>query len=75
MVIGDKGSLKAAAGDYHYFGLQRHPDGWVFREWAPNAQAIYLVGTFNAWREDRAYALRPVADRDGVWEIRLPQIA
>ena len=73
MVIGDKGALTAAAGDHHYFGLQRHPDGWVFREWAPNAQALYLVGTFNAWREDRAYALRPVADRDGVWEIRLPQ--
>jgi 1,4-alpha-glucan branching enzyme len=71
-VIGDMGSLKAAAGDYRYFGLQRHPDGWVFREWAPNAQAIYLVGTFNAWREDRAYALRPVADRDGAWEIQLP---
>ena len=31
-----------------YFGLHRLPGkGWVFREWAPHATAIYLIG----WRE------------------------
>jgi 1,4-alpha-glucan branching enzyme len=71
-VVGETESLTDAAGDHTYFGLQRNPNGWVFREWAPNAQAIYLVGTFNAWTEHRSYALRPVADRDGAWEIWLP---
>ena len=28
-----------------YFGLHRLPGkGWVFREWAPHATAIYLIG-------------------------------
>ena len=26
-----------------YFGLHETAEGWVFREWAPNATAIYLV--------------------------------
>ena len=31
-----------------YFGLHRTEDGnWVFREWAPNAVAIYLIGESN----------------------------
>ncbi|MFA6872344.1 MAG: 1,4-alpha-glucan-branching enzyme, partial [Bacteroidaceae bacterium] len=32
---------------YLYFGLHRTETGWVFREWAPNATSIYLVGDFS----------------------------
>lgn len=65
-------SLTDAAGNHTYLGLHRVPDGWVFREWAPNARSIHLVGTFNAWEETPHHALQPVAGRDGIWEIRLP---
>ena len=34
------------ASGHEYFGLHKSVDGWTFREWAPNATAIYLVGTF-----------------------------
>ena len=71
-LIGPSQSLADTACDHLYYGLHRDPEGWVFREWAPNAQAVYLVGTFNAWTEDPSYALQRVTGRDGAWEIRLP---
>ncbi|MBQ4258523.1 MAG: hypothetical protein II713_05940, partial [Clostridia bacterium] len=36
--------------------------GWVFREWAPNATRIYLIGGFNNWKRAEAWALSPVGD-------------
>ncbi len=59
------------ASGHEYFGLHRTADGWVFREWAPNATAIYLVGDFSGWREDQAFALSRLSE-DGQWQIRLP---
>ena len=66
------GSLAAFASAHEFFGLHRDRDGgWVFREWAPNATAIWLVGDFSGWRARDGFALRPVSDA-GVWEARLP---
>jgi 1,4-alpha-glucan branching enzyme len=62
--------LDLASGHEH-FGLHRFADGWVFREWAPHATDIYLVGDFSGWREDPAFTLNRL-DGDGQWEIRLP---
>ena len=64
------GSLSQFADGYLYFGLHRTADGWVFREWAPNATAIYLVGDFNGWQELEIYRLKPL--ENGVWELRVP---
>ena len=62
------GSLSKFANAYNYYGLHRldGAKGWVFREYAPNATAIYLIGTFNGWQPDAAYALHPLGD--GTWE-------
>lgn len=60
------------AAGHRYFGLQLEKEGWVFREWAPNAEAVYLIGDFTGWSEDPAYALEKDADT-GEWEIRLPR--
>ena len=67
------GSLKAFANAYNYFGLHRTETGWVFREWAPNATGITLIGDFSGWKEYRKYALKPVGN--GVWEIKLKKDA
>lgn len=53
-----------------YFGLHVTDDGWVLREWAPNATKIYVVGEFSDWKDDEGYALTS-AD-EGNWEITLP---
>lgn len=55
-----------------YFGLHRTENGgWVFREWAPNATAIYLIGEFNEWQRKDAYKLHAL--ENGVWEIVLAE--
>lgn len=54
-----------------YFGLHKTARQWVFREWAPNATAIYLIGGFNNWTEDEKYRLSPVGN-SGNWELKLP---
>ena len=65
------GSLSDFANAYKYFGLHRAGDGsWWFREYAPNATAIYLVGTFNGWQKEEKYALKKIGHGD--WEIHLP---
>ena len=48
---GGKKSLSDFASGHLYFGLHRTPRQWVFREWAPNATDIYLIGDFNDWQE------------------------
>lgn len=53
-----------------YFGLHRTKYGWVFREWAPNAKEIFLVGDFSNWQIKQEYALCPL--QHGNWEILLP---
>ena len=69
----EKISLSDFASGYLYFGLHKIKEGWVFREWAPNAVNIYLIGTFNDWKESDNYKLKRL--ENGVWEILLPEEA
>lgn len=62
--------LIEVANGYLYYGLQKYSDKWVFREWAPNATEIYLIGDFNNWQPNAKYALVPTYS--GNWEIELP---
>ncbi|MDR0799103.1 MAG: alpha amylase C-terminal domain-containing protein [Dysgonamonadaceae bacterium] len=66
-------SLSDFASGYLYFGLHPTKTGWVFREWAPNATAIYLTGDFNQWQEREEYRLNRL--ENGVFELNLPQDA
>ncbi|MFA5419219.1 MAG: alpha amylase C-terminal domain-containing protein, partial [Bacteroidales bacterium] len=61
------GKLIDFANGHLYFGLHRTPDGWVFREWAPNATAIYLLGDFNDWKKGSDFKL--ISLENGVWEV------
>ncbi len=53
-----------------YFGMHKTKDGWVLREWAPNATALYVLTTKNNWQEDAALAF--TRGEHGVWELQLP---
>ena len=63
--------LTEFASGHEYFGLHFREGQWVFREWAPNATAINLVGDMTGWMESPEFALNRIED-PGVWEIRLP---
>ncbi len=66
------GSLSAYATAYERMGLNYDPDkkGWWYREWAPGAQQLALVGDFNDW-DKSAHQLK--RNDDGIWEIFLDQ--
>ena len=51
-------NLADFASAHEYYGLHRWDGGWVFREWAPNATALTLVGDFSQWRREKRFALR-----------------
>jgi len=68
MAIGQP--LAEVALAHQYFGLHRDDREWRFREWAPNAAAICLVGDFSDWQEEERFSLRRLAN--GVWQGRFP---
>jgi 1,4-alpha-glucan branching enzyme len=74
MLTGGKISLADFASGHEYFGLHFCSNEWTFREWAPNADAIYLIGDMTNWRENKGFALERI-NKEGVWEIRLPSNA
>ena len=62
------GSLVDYATAHHEFGFHRTADGWVYREWAPAADALFLTGDFNGWDT----AATPMEKREnGVFEVYL----
>lgn len=67
---GGKQSLSDFASGYLYFGLHRTDNGgWVLREWAPNANEIFVIGDFNDWQENEKYRMKRIDN--GNWEIKL----
>lgn len=67
-------SLTDFANGHEYYGLHKLSKGWVFREWAPNATEIYLVGDFNGWQETERYRAKRI-EGTGNWELRLSEKA
>jgi 1,4-alpha-glucan branching enzyme len=69
--LAGNGKLMEFAMGHYYYGLHHGGDGWVFREWAPNAENIFLTGTFSDWKEKPAFKLNRINEY-GDWEIKLP---
>lgn len=65
------GSLRAFASADQLFGFNydKGRKGWWYREWAPAAAALHLMGDFNEWHQT-AHPL--VNNGKGIWEIFLP---
>jgi 1,4-alpha-glucan branching enzyme len=67
----EKMTLADFASGHEYYGLHFRGGEWIFREWAPNASAIYLIGDMTDWTEKKEFALQRI-DPEGVWELRIP---
>lgn len=74
LTAGGKKALGSFACGHDYYGLHKLKRGWVFREWAPNATKIYLVGDFNQWTETDKFLAKRI-DGTGNWELRLSEKA
>jgi len=63
-------SLKDFANAHTWYGFHHLEDGWVYREWAPEADQVYLTGDFNDWQWTST-PLRRLEQGD--WEVFLPE--
>ena len=62
-------SLTDFANAHEYFGFHKTQDGWLYREWAPGADEMYVMGDMNGWNE-RSCPMSRLPD--GVFEIKFP---
>lgn len=58
--------LSSVVNGHLYYGFHPTEDGWVYREWAPNAQGIALIGDFNDW-DEKSHKLKK--RKNGNWEL------
>ncbi len=64
--------LKQAINSHLYYGVTRGDNGeWIFREWAPGADAIHLIGEMNGWRKSDEFSFKNIGS--GNWELVLPK--
>ena len=47
--------------------------GTRFAVWAPNAEAVHVIGDFNGWNHD-SHPLALRADQSGIWEAFIPEV-
>ncbi len=66
-LVGKRGKLTDFANAHLYFGIHRTEDGWVYREWAPGADAMYFTGDFNGWD---LWSLPMTRLENGVFEVQ-----
>lgn len=68
-LLGDIQNFDSFANGYLFFGFHKTKNGWFYREWAPAADALYLIGDFNNWNTES----HPLQRKEkGIWEIFIP---
>lgn len=69
-ICGSK-TLADCSHDFDFFGLHKNNQGdWIFREWAPNATAIFFVCKSNNWADTPEYTM--YRTENDVWELIIP---
>jgi 1,4-alpha-glucan branching enzyme len=67
-LLGEGETLSSFANGHKYFGFHRTDSGWVYREWAPAADRMYLTGDMVGWNMT---ALPMNRIDNGVFEVYL----
>ena len=67
-LLGGTEHIADFANGHNYFGFHRTKTGWVYREWAPAAEAMFLTGDFNDW-DLTACPMKKLDN--GVFEVKL----
>ena len=66
-LCGEK-SLNDFANGHNFFGFHKTNNGWVYREWAPAADRMFLTGDFNGWD---IYKTPMTRLENGVFEVNV----
>ena len=67
-LLGGTEHIADFANGHNYFGFHRTKTGWVYREWAPAAESMFLTGDFNDW-DLTACPMKKLDN--GVFEVKL----
>ena len=67
-LLGRHLKLKTFANGHLFYGFHLVEEGWYYREWAPGAEELHLMGDFNDWNPKT----HPLERKEhGNWEIFL----
>ena len=64
------GDINNFANGHNFFGCHKTTDGWIFREWAPNATEIFLVGEHSNWKPLDKFSFKKLANH---WELHVEE--
>ncbi len=68
-ITGYNKSISSSVNGHLYYGVHKTGDYTIFREWAPNATALYLLCDLNDWKKDEKFAFKKI--ESGNWELAL----
>ena len=68
VLLSNYSNFESFANGNLFYGFHHCDGGWYYREWAPAAQALYLIGDFNSWNAE-SHPLKNIGN--GNWEIFL----
>ena len=69
-IAGTGRKLYRAINNHLYYMLHHDRKSWYFREWAPNATKIFVIGDFNEWKRVPEWEMQPIGQ--GNWELVAP---
>ena len=61
--------LTDSINNHLYYGVHKEDGCWAFREYAPNAVEIFVIGDFNGWKCCPEYAMKHIGG--GNWELKV----
>lgn len=68
-ISGYNKSFSSAVNAHLYYGVHKTGNCTTFREWAPNATALYLLCDLNSWKKDEKFSFEK--KENGNWELNL----
>ncbi|MHC1689312.1 MAG: alpha amylase C-terminal domain-containing protein [Bacteroidales bacterium] len=68
-ISGYNKSFSSAVNAHLYYGVRKTGNCTTFREWAPNATALYLLCDLNSWKKDEKFSFEK--KENGNWELNL----
>ena len=69
-ILAEGQTLNDFANAHDYYGIHHLENGWVYREWAPSANQLYLEGEFNDWNQT-SHPMTSLGNGD--WELFLKE--